>query len=69
MAEGIAADARLNGIATEEAVKQATARIPLGRLAAPEDIANVVVFLASPRSGHVSGAILTVDGASTPMVV
>jgi NAD(P)-dependent dehydrogenase (short-subunit alcohol dehydrogenase family) len=35
---------------------------PPGR---PEHIADVVAFLASPRAGHVSGAVLTVDGGQT----
>ncbi len=69
MAEGLAADARLRGSTPQEALEQATRRLPLGRVASPEDIANVVVFLASPRAGYVSGAILSMDGAATPMVV
>ena len=69
MSEGIAAEARLQGIPAEEVARQATARVPFGRLATPEDIANVVVFLASPKSGYVSGAIVSVDGAATPLVV
>lgn len=36
--------------------------IPLGRMATPEDIANLCVFLASPLSAYVSGAALTADG-------
>ena len=69
MAQGIAADAKLRGISEDEALRQAQARMPLGRLALPEDIANAVVFLASPRAGYISGAILSMDGATTPMVV
>ena len=69
LAEGLAADARLRNTSAEEVLKQAEARLPLGRLAQPEDIANAVVFLASPRAGYISGAILSVDGAATPMVV
>ncbi len=69
MAEGIAADARMRKISEEEVLRQAQARMPLGRLALPEDIANAVVFLASPRAGYISGAILSMDGAATPMVV
>lgn len=38
---------------------------PLGRIARPEDIANVVKFLLSPDSGYVNGQVLTVDGGYT----
>jgi len=38
------------------------ARIPLGRLGTPEDVANAVLFLASPRSGYITGATLHVNG-------
>jgi 2-deoxy-D-gluconate 3-dehydrogenase len=37
-------------------------RIPAGRWGAPEDIAGAVVFLASPASDYVNGAVLPVDG-------
>jgi len=37
-------------------------RIPLGRLGSPEDIAHVVVFLASPRAGYITGATVHVNG-------
>jgi 2-dehydro-3-deoxy-D-gluconate 5-dehydrogenase len=38
------------------------ARIPAGRWGEPDDLAGAVVFLASPASNYVNGAILTVDG-------
>ena len=38
---------------------------PLGRYAAPEDIAATVAFLASPAARHVTGTIVTVDGGQT----
>jgi 3-oxoacyl-[acyl-carrier protein] reductase len=38
------------------------ARIPLGRLGQPEDIAAAVAFLASPQAGYVTGATLHVNG-------
>lgn len=39
-------------------------RIPLGRLGRPEDIADVVTFLASDRARYVTGAALLVDGGA-----
>ena len=38
------------------------ARIPLGRLGTPDDVANAVLFLASPRAGYITGATLHVNG-------
>ena len=38
---------------------------PLGRLAAPEDIAGAAVFLASDLAGHVTGQTLAVDGGAS----
>ena len=39
--------------------------IPLGRLAQPEEIAQVVAFLASPGASYMTGSMVTVDGAYT----
>jgi 3-oxoacyl-[acyl-carrier protein] reductase len=41
---------------------QAENEIPLGRYGQPEDIANLVCFLASPLAGYISGAVIPVDG-------
>ena len=42
--------------------EQLSARIPAGRWGQPEDIGNVVVFLASPAAAYVHGQVLAVDG-------
>jgi 3-oxoacyl-[acyl-carrier protein] reductase len=38
------------------------ARIPLGRLGTPDDIAHAVLFLAGPGAGYITGATLHVNG-------
>ena len=50
----------------DEAIQQeVVSRIPLGRVAEPEDVAGSVVFLASPASDFVTGHTLLVDGGWT----
>ena len=46
----------------EEQKSALLARIPLGRLGQPEDIAAAVAYLASPAAGYVTGAVLHVNG-------
>ena len=46
----------------EAALNQVKAMTPMGRLGKPEEIADAVVFLASPRSSYVTGQVLGVNG-------
>ena len=41
---------------------QAEHEIPMGRYGEPEDLANLVCFLASPRASYITGAVIPVDG-------
>lgn len=46
----------------EDVLQKIIARIPLGRLGKPEEIADAVVFLASEKAGFVTGATFTING-------
>jgi len=67
--EGMQAEARQQGISIEEALTRAKATRPLGRIAEPSEIADAVVYLASKRASYITGAVVAMDGAVTPMVV
>lgn len=69
VSEGMKADAKNAGISEEEALKRAMQRLPMGRLAEAEEIANVVVFAASDKGAFLTGANITMDGASSPTIV
>jgi NAD(P)-dependent dehydrogenase (short-subunit alcohol dehydrogenase family) len=68
MEEGLAAEARMTGLSADELLARMKHRIPLGRLGMPEEVARVAVFLASDAASYVSGAIVPMDGVSTPVI-
>jgi NAD(P)-dependent dehydrogenase (short-subunit alcohol dehydrogenase family) len=51
--------------AAEATRKQTISMIPLARMGQPEDIANAVVFLASPKADYITGQTIIVDGGWT----
>jgi NAD(P)-dependent dehydrogenase (short-subunit alcohol dehydrogenase family) len=53
---------KLFGLKPGEYLKQRVAQIPLGRIEAPEDVANVVGFLASGKSSYMTGQAINVTG-------
>lgn len=54
-----------NPVTVEEALKESSAYIPMGRFGKPEEIAKAVLFLASEDSSFVTGHLLLVDGGNT----
>jgi 3-oxoacyl-[acyl-carrier protein] reductase len=66
LAEQIAA---ARGGSPEDALAAQAGKIPLGRLAEPREIADVVVFLCSARASNVTGAAWSADGGTVPIIV
>ena len=60
--EALRLEAQKQGITEIEALKRNEERVPLGRLAKPEEVAAVVLFLASEQASYVTGAIIPMDG-------
>ena len=60
-------DAR--GLSRAEALEAQADKIPLGRLAEPGEVADVIVFLSSARASTVTGAAWSVDGGTVAIIV
>ena len=60
--QAYAAIAEGAGISVEEAAKEENASIPLGRPAEPSEIADAIVYLASPAASYITGIALPIAG-------
>jgi NAD(P)-dependent dehydrogenase (short-subunit alcohol dehydrogenase family) len=69
VAEGLKAEAKRASISIEQAEKQMVARLPMGRPAEPNEIADIVVFAASERGRYLNGANISTDGAASHVVI
>jgi NAD(P)-dependent dehydrogenase (short-subunit alcohol dehydrogenase family) len=49
----------------DDAWKQTAAQHPLGRVGTPEEVADAIVYLATPQSAFVTGTTLVIDGGLT----
>ncbi|MFC0527275.1 SDR family NAD(P)-dependent oxidoreductase [Phytohabitans kaempferiae] len=65
VAPGMINTPRLAGFAASPVGQRALARVPLGRLGAPENVAHAILFLLSPLAAYVNGVVLVVDGGWT----
>jgi NAD(P)-dependent dehydrogenase (short-subunit alcohol dehydrogenase family) len=58
--------AAATGITPDEARRDQIAKEGLRRLGQPEDVAELVLFLADARAKHIQGTAIAVDGGGTP---
>ncbi|HLY50332.1 MAG TPA: SDR family oxidoreductase [Solirubrobacteraceae bacterium] len=62
-------NAAVQGISREEVLEATAKRVPVGRMARPEEIAAVIVFLCSELAASVAGAAWSVDGGTVPSII
>jgi NAD(P)-dependent dehydrogenase (short-subunit alcohol dehydrogenase family) len=66
--EGLEAAARGSGRSKEDLLAEQVAAIPLGRLAEPEEVADLALFLASARAAYITGAVIPMDGGKASVI-
>ena len=54
----------LTGMSPEQMLENIIKRVPVGRMGEPDDVAKVVLFLASGASDYMCGEMILVDGGS-----
>ncbi|MBU0745364.1 MAG: SDR family oxidoreductase [Gammaproteobacteria bacterium] len=68
LADRVAAQAGTDYEGGKQIIMQALGGIPLGRPAKPQEVADLIIFLASPRAGAISGSEHVIDGGTLPTV-
>jgi 3-oxoacyl-[acyl-carrier protein] reductase len=63
--EVAAARAQREGRKVEDVIKEIEREVPLGRLAKPEEIGELVAFLASDKASYITGSLILIDGGRT----
>lgn len=61
-------DAKRENITLQECIKSLASQIPIKRFAEPSEIAQAVLFLASPMSSYVTGNVMAMDGGILPII-
>jgi len=52
------------GMTREQVLETWTNNVPVGRIGEPEDLAALITFLASGKTGYISGTTIQVDGGT-----
>jgi len=68
LAERLAAKAGTDYEGGKQIIMQSLGGIPLGRPAKPQEVADLITFLVSPRAGSISGSEHLIDGGTVPTV-
>ena len=68
LAERLAAQAGTDYEGGKQIIMQSLGGIPLGRPARPQEVADLITFLVSPRAGSISGSEHLIDGGTVPTV-
>jgi 3-oxoacyl-[acyl-carrier protein] reductase len=63
--EVAAARAQREGRRVEDVIKEIEREVPIGRLAKPEEIGELVAFLASDKASYITGSLILIDGGRT----
>ena len=61
----LTAEAKASGLDVDEYLEEAAEAIPSGRIADPEDVASLALFLAGASASHINGAAILVDGGAS----
>ncbi len=65
VAQRIRETAMSKGIGQDAAAHEIAGDVPLGRIGAPSELADLVAFLASPSAAYITGATVTADGGAS----
>ncbi|MEJ2256982.1 MAG: SDR family NAD(P)-dependent oxidoreductase [Woeseiaceae bacterium] len=61
----LAAEAEASGLAIADYMEEACDAVPSGRIAEPEEVASLALFLASEGATHINGATILIDGGAS----